>query len=72
MPGMDDRKSQYVSERDRLIRELEALRSEPHPEERQFADGYALRDTTASTMEGLRLRIRELTGLIEQIESGDA
>lgn len=69
---MDDRKTAYETERARLIRELETLSAEQHPEERQFADGYALRDTTASSLEGLRLRIRELTGLIEQVETGQA
>ena len=72
MPATDDRIRHYRAERERLIRELELLDSRPHPEGRQFEDGYALRDTTASTMEGLRLRIRELTGLIEQIETGNA
>lgn len=69
---MDDRRTAYETERTRLIRELETLSAERHPEERRFADGYALRDTTASAMEGLRLRIRELTGLIEQVETGQA
>ncbi|MCJ2036305.1 hypothetical protein [Methylobacterium sp. J-068] len=72
MPATDDRTHHYAAERDRLIRELEALDSQPHPEGRQFEDGFALRDTEASTMEGLRLRIQELTGLIEQIETGNA
>lgn len=72
MPDIDARQTHYVAERDRLIRELELLEQEPHPEGRIFEDGFALRDTTASTMEGLRLRIRELTGLIEQIETGNA
>jgi hypothetical protein len=72
MPNVEADRSRYVAERDRLIRELEAMRDEGHPEGRQFADGYALRDTDASAMEGLRLRIQELTGLIEQIDTGNA
>jgi hypothetical protein len=72
MPATDDRKTDYTAERDRLIRELEAFDAQPHPEERQFTDGAPLRDTGASTREGLRLRIQELTGLIEQIDTGNA
>ena len=72
MPATDDRNTQYRAERERLMAELAALGREAHPEERQFADGYALRDTDESTREGLRLRIAELTALIENIETGQA
>ena len=72
MTDSETDRSRYRAERDRLIQELATMRAEGHPEERQFDDGYALRDTDASAMEGLRLRIQELTGLIEQIETGNA
>lgn len=72
MPAGDDRRRLYLDEREGLIRALEALEARPHPEGRVFTDGAALRDTGASSMESLRLRIRELTGLIERIESGEA
>lgn len=72
MPVTDDRKSQYRAERDRLMAELAARGQEAHTEERQFEDGYALRDMDESTREGLRLRIGELTALIEKIETGTA
>ncbi|KQP93221.1 hypothetical protein ASF60_14840 [Methylobacterium sp. Leaf113] len=72
MPAMDDRKTQYLAERERLIAELEAMGQEAHTEKRQFVDGYALRDTDESTREGLRLRIGELTALIARIDGGDA
>lgn len=72
MSVTDDRKTQYLAERDRLMAELAALGQGADPEKRQFADGYALRDTDESTREGLRLRIGELTALIGKIEAGDA
>jgi hypothetical protein len=72
MPATDDRKTQYLAERDRLMAELAALGQVAHTEKRQFEDGYALRDMDESTREGLRLRIGELTALIEKIETGTA
>jgi len=57
MPVTDDRKTQYLAERDRLMADLAALGQEAHTEKRQFEDGYALRDMDESTREGLRLRI---------------
>ncbi|KQP29883.1 hypothetical protein ASF49_14460 [Methylobacterium sp. Leaf104] len=72
MPTTDDRKTQYFAERERLMRDLAALGQDAQTEKRQFEDGYALRDMDESTREGLRLRIGELTALIEKIETGDA
>jgi hypothetical protein len=72
MSAIDDRKTQYLAERARLMAELTALGQEAHTEKRQFEDGYALRDMDESAREGLRLRIGELTALIEKIETGDA
>lgn len=72
MPDFEADRSRHVAERDRLIHELAAMRRQGHTEERQVEDGYSLRDTDASSEEGLRLRIQELTGLIEQIDTGNA